>query len=144
VPLIPVEKSPELKTKILIFLAGLEPTRRSLRLKIKSSYVDELLIVIIKGDERETIPDFITECGASHLVTDFSPLREIRSCRNEEVVKMILSSFQVLPPGKGSLYNRLFLMGTEVVLGLAPAPEYTFLAYLCFSCWKLLQGCSSL
>ncbi|WZZ35569.1 hypothetical protein YC2023_018970 [Brassica napus] len=62
----------------------------------------------------------------------------------EEVVKMILSSFQVLPPGKGSLYNRLFLMGTEVVLGLAPAPEYTFLAYLCFSCWKLLQGCSSL
>ena len=57
---------------------------------------------------------------------------------------MILSSFQVLPPGKGSLYNRLFLMGTEVVLGLAPAPEYTFLAYLCFSCWKLLQGCSSL
>ncbi|KAG2283068.1 hypothetical protein Bca52824_054288 [Brassica carinata] len=51
---------------------------------------------------------------------------------------------RVLPPGKGSLYNRLFLMGTEVVLGLAPAPEYTFLAYLCFSCWKLLQGCSSL
>ncbi|CAN6847619.1 unnamed protein product, partial [Brassica oleracea] len=101
------------------------------------------------------IPDFITECGASHLVTDFSPLREIRSCRNEGmkrtndsleiheilyVVKMVLSSFQVLPPGKGSLYNRLFLMGTEVVLGLAPAPEYTFLAYLCFSCWKLLQG----
>lgn len=26
------------------------------------------------------------ECGASHLVTDFSPLREIRSCK-EEVVK---------------------------------------------------------
>ena len=62
----------------------------------------------------------------------------------EEVVKMVLSSFQVPPRGKGSLYNRLFLMGTEAVLGLAPAPEYTFLAYLCFSCWKLLQGCSIL
>ncbi|CAN6916376.1 unnamed protein product, partial [Brassica oleracea] len=28
-------KSPELKTKILIFLAGLKPTHRSLRLKMK-------------------------------------------------------------------------------------------------------------
>ncbi|CAN7072467.1 unnamed protein product, partial [Brassica oleracea var. botrytis] len=126
VPLIPVEKSPELKTKILIFLVGLEPTHRSLRLKMKYPCVG-------KEDARETIPDFITECGASHLVTDFSPLREIRSCRNEAP-----------PPGKGSLYNKLFLMGTEAVLGLAPAPEYTFLAYLCFSCWKLLQDCSSL
>ncbi|CAN6978234.1 unnamed protein product, partial [Brassica oleracea var. botrytis] len=127
VPLIPVEKSPELKTKILLFLAGLEPTRCSLRLKIKSP------CVVKKGDARETIHDFITERGASHLVTDFSPLQEIRSCRNK-----------VPPRGKGSLYNRLFLMGTEAVLGLAPAPEYTFLAYLCFSCWKLLQGCSIL
>lgn len=38
-PLIPKEKSTELKTKILIFLASLEPTRRSLRLKIKSPCV---------------------------------------------------------------------------------------------------------
>ncbi|CAN7092252.1 unnamed protein product, partial [Brassica rapa subsp. narinosa] len=52
--------------------------------------------------------------------------------------------FQVPPPGKGSLYNRRFLMGIEAVLGLTPAPQYTVLAYLCFSCWKLLQGCSSL
>ncbi|CAN7002220.1 unnamed protein product, partial [Brassica oleracea var. botrytis] len=37
----------ELKTKILIFLAGLEPTRRSLRLKIKSSYVGK------EGRDRE-------------------------------------------------------------------------------------------
>ncbi|CAN7071266.1 unnamed protein product [Brassica oleracea var. botrytis] len=99
------------------------------------------------------IPNFITECGASHLVTDFSPLREIRSCRDEvvkrtseEVVKMVLSSFQVPPPGKGSLYNRLFLMGTEAVIGLALAPEYTFLAYLFFSCgnhFKGLHDCTS-
>uniref|UniRef100_A0A0D3BD16 Uncharacterized protein n=1 Tax=Brassica oleracea var. oleracea TaxID=109376 RepID=A0A0D3BD16_BRAOL len=75
----------------------------------------------LMGDARETIPDFITECGASYLVTDFSPLREIRSCRNK-----------VPPRGKGSLYNRLFLMGTGAVLGLAPAPEYTFLALSMF------------
>ncbi|CAN6972693.1 unnamed protein product [Brassica rapa subsp. trilocularis] len=33
-------------------------------------------------------------------------------------------------------------MGIEAVLGLTPAPQYTVLAYLCFSCWKLLQGYS--
>ncbi|KAF3605456.1 hypothetical protein DY000_02045237 [Brassica cretica] len=85
-----------------------------------------------QGDAREMIPNFITEGGASHLVTDFSLLREIRSCRDE-----------VPPPGKGSLYNRLFLMGTEAVLDLALAPEYTFLAYLCFSCgnyFKVVQA----
>ncbi|CAH2064607.1 unnamed protein product [Thlaspi arvense] len=34
------------------------------------------------------------------------------------------------PPGKGSLYIRPLLMGTGAVLGLAPAPEYTFLVYV--------------
>ncbi|CAN8268210.1 unnamed protein product [Cochlearia groenlandica] len=34
------------------------------------------------------------------------------------------------PPGKGSLYVRPLLMGTGAVLGLAPAPEYTFLIYV--------------
>ncbi|KAG2311579.1 hypothetical protein Bca52824_023136 [Brassica carinata] len=36
----------------------------------------------------------------------------------------------VPPPGKGSLYIRPLLMGTGAVLGLAPAPEYTFLIYV--------------
>ncbi|KAJ1403681.1 Branched-chain amino acid aminotransferase II [Sesbania bispinosa] len=35
----------------------------------------------------------------------------------------------VPPPGIGSLYLRPLLMGTGSVLGLAPAPEYTFLVY---------------
>ncbi|RDY07834.1 putative branched-chain-amino-acid aminotransferase 7, partial [Mucuna pruriens] len=35
----------------------------------------------------------------------------------------------VPPPGKGSLYIRPLLMGTGAQLGLAPAPEYTFLIY---------------
>ncbi|XP_076918661.1 branched-chain-amino-acid aminotransferase 5, chloroplastic-like [Bidens hawaiensis] len=34
------------------------------------------------------------------------------------------------PPGKGSLYIRPLLMGSGSVLGLAPAPEYTFLVYV--------------
>jgi hypothetical protein len=38
--------------------------------------------------------------------------------------------FQVPPPGKGSLYIRPLLMGSGAVLGLAPAPEYTFLIYV--------------
>ncbi|KAK2660067.1 hypothetical protein Ddye_006600 [Dipteronia dyeriana] len=35
----------------------------------------------------------------------------------------------VPPPGKGSLYIRPILMGSGPVLGLAPASEYTFLAF---------------
>src|ERR1044072_6224681 len=36
---------------------------------------------------------------------------------------------QVPPPGKGSLYLRPLLIGSGPVLGLAPAPECTFLIY---------------
>ncbi|CAN4122479.1 unnamed protein product [Withania somnifera] len=35
------------------------------------------------------------------------------------------------PPGKGSLYVRPLLIGSGPILGLAPAPEYTFLVYAC-------------
>ncbi|KAJ4830242.1 Branched-chain-amino-acid aminotransferase, mitochondrial [Turnera subulata] len=35
----------------------------------------------------------------------------------------------VPPPGKGTLYMRPLLMGTGPILGVAPAPEYTFLIY---------------
>ncbi|CAN1171101.1 Branched-chain-amino-acid aminotransferase 2, chloroplastic [Linum perenne] len=33
------------------------------------------------------------------------------------------------PPGKGTMYIRPLLMGSGPILGLAPAPEYTFLIY---------------
>ncbi|KAF7141421.1 hypothetical protein RHSIM_Rhsim06G0065900 [Rhododendron simsii] len=33
------------------------------------------------------------------------------------------------PPGKGSLYIRPLLIGSGPILGLAPAPEYTFLVF---------------
>ncbi|KAF3663030.1 Branched-chain-amino-acid aminotransferase 1, mitochondrial [Capsicum annuum] len=35
------------------------------------------------------------------------------------------------PPGKGSLYIRPLLIGSGPILGLATAPEYTFLVYAC-------------
>ncbi|XP_049395645.1 branched-chain amino acid aminotransferase 2, chloroplastic-like isoform X6 [Solanum stenotomum] len=34
------------------------------------------------------------------------------------------------PPGKGSLYIRPLLMGSGAIVGVAPAPEYTFLIYV--------------
>lgn len=36
---------------------------------------------------------------------------------------------QVPPQGKGALYLRPLLVGSGPILGLAPAPEYTFLIY---------------
>lgn len=41
----------------------------------------------------------------------------------------MFNSFQVPPQGKGALYLRPLLMGSGAILGLAPAPEYTFLIY---------------
>ncbi|XP_060173353.1 branched-chain-amino-acid aminotransferase 2, chloroplastic-like [Lycium barbarum] len=35
------------------------------------------------------------------------------------------------PAGKGSLYIRPLLIGNGPILGIAPAPEYTFLVYAC-------------
>ncbi|KAL1195051.1 Branched-chain-amino-acid aminotransferase 3 [Cardamine amara subsp. amara] len=49
----------------------------------------------------------------------------------EAVKKTVLANKRWVPPsGKGSLYVRPLLMGTGAVLGLAPAPEYTFLIYV--------------
>ncbi|XP_024013777.1 branched-chain-amino-acid aminotransferase 3, chloroplastic isoform X1 [Eutrema salsugineum] len=45
-------------------------------------------------------------------------------------VLLMMSCFQIPPAGKGSLYIRPLLMGTGAILGLAPAPEYTFLVYV--------------
>ncbi|KAJ6811849.1 branched-chain-amino-acid aminotransferase 5, chloroplastic-like [Iris pallida] len=43
----------------------------------------------------------------------------------------VLANKRWVPPtGKGSLYIRPLLMGSGVVLGLAPAPEYTFLIFV--------------
>lgn len=41
-----------------------------------------------QGEAEDTVPKFLRECGASLLVTDFSPLRELRSCK-EEICKRV-------------------------------------------------------
>ncbi|GAB2265133.1 hypothetical protein Dimus_000199 [Dionaea muscipula] len=43
---------------------------------------------LFQGDAIETIPKFLEECGASLLVTDFTPLREIRKYK-EEICKRV-------------------------------------------------------
>ncbi|KAL0332372.1 UNVERIFIED_CONTAM: Branched-chain amino acid aminotransferase 2, chloroplastic [Sesamum calycinum] len=49
----------------------------------------------------------------------------------EAVKETVLANERwIPPPGKGSLYIRPLLMGSGAVLGLAPAPEYTFLIYV--------------
>ncbi|XP_022751175.1 branched-chain amino acid aminotransferase 2, chloroplastic-like [Durio zibethinus] len=49
----------------------------------------------------------------------------------EAVKETVLANKRwVPPPGKGSLYIRPLLMGSGAVLGLAPAPEYTFLIFV--------------
>uniref|UniRef100_K7L582 Branched-chain-amino-acid aminotransferase n=1 Tax=Glycine max TaxID=3847 RepID=K7L582_SOYBN len=46
------------------------------------------------------------------------------------VKQIVLANKRWVPPsGKGSLYIRPLLMGTGALLGLAPAPDYTFLIY---------------
>nr|CAD1844815.1 unnamed protein product [Ananas comosus var. bracteatus] len=49
-----------------------------------------------------------------------------------DAVKLtVLANRRWVPPtGKGSLYIRPLLMGSGAVLGLAPAPEYTFLIFV--------------
>ncbi|KAG8373820.1 hypothetical protein BUALT_Bualt11G0064800 [Buddleja alternifolia] len=49
-----------------------------------------------------------------------------------EAVKLsvVANEKWIPPPGKGSLYIRPLLMGSGAVLGLAPAPEYTFLIFV--------------
>ncbi|XP_051141470.1 branched-chain amino acid aminotransferase 2, chloroplastic-like [Andrographis paniculata] len=62
-----------------------------------------------------------------------------RMCMPAPTVQQFLDAVQytvvanrrwIPPHGKGSLYIRPLLMGSGPVLGLAPAPEYTFLVYV--------------
>lgn len=50
----------------------------------------------------------------------------------DAVKQTALANKRWIPPsGKGSLYIRPLLFGSGPILGLAPAPEYTFLVYAC-------------
>ncbi|KAM3342257.1 hypothetical protein P3S68_027223 [Capsicum galapagoense] len=50
----------------------------------------------------------------------------------DAIKQTVLVNKRWIPPaGKGTLYIRPLLMGSGAVLGVAPAPEYTFLVYAC-------------
>lgn len=49
---------------------------------------------LFRGEAVETIPNFLRECGASVLVTDFSPLRQVRSWK-EEICKRVGDSVSI-------------------------------------------------
>ncbi|KAG5541610.1 hypothetical protein RHGRI_021441 [Rhododendron griersonianum] len=51
-------------------------------------------VPVAVGEAIETIPNFIEECGASLLVCDFSPLREVK-CWKEEICKRVSDSVSV-------------------------------------------------
>ncbi|KAI3707081.1 hypothetical protein L6452_25289 [Arctium lappa] len=49
---------------------------------------------LFQGEATETIPSFLKECGASLLVTDFSPLRQVRGWK-EEIRKKVSDSISI-------------------------------------------------
>ncbi|KAK6947653.1 DNA photolyase, N-terminal [Dillenia turbinata] len=49
---------------------------------------------LFQGEATQTIPNFVDECGASLLVTDFTPLRQIRKAK-EEICKQVNDSVSV-------------------------------------------------
>ncbi|WMV57125.1 hypothetical protein MTR67_050510 [Solanum verrucosum] len=63
----------------------------------------------------------------------------------DAVKQTALANKRFIPPhGKGSLYIRPLLIGSGPILGLAPAPEYTFLVYACPVGNYFKEGTSSL
>ncbi|MFS7946512.1 putative deoxyribodipyrimidine photo-lyase [Helianthus anomalus] len=42
----------------------------------------------IKGEAVDTIPSFVKECGASLLITDFLPLRQVRRWKEEITMRV--------------------------------------------------------
>ncbi|XP_059276048.1 deoxyribodipyrimidine photo-lyase isoform X2 [Lycium ferocissimum] len=58
-------------------LRGLEKLHRDLENTLQIPFF------LFQGQAVDTIPDFLKECGASLLVTDFSPLRDVRSWKEK-------------------------------------------------------------
>lgn len=69
-------------------LRGLKQLQSTLEISLQIPFF------LLQGEAVETIPRFLQQCEASVLVTDFSPLREIRNCK-EEVVKRTSDSVSI-------------------------------------------------
>ena len=76
---------------------------------------------------------FRPDCNAARMQDGAARLS--MSCPSTEefvaaVESVVKANASMVPPlGKGSLYLRPLLMGTGPILGLGPAPEYTFCVY---------------
>jgi branched-chain amino acid aminotransferase len=76
---------------------------------------------------------FRPDCNAQRMQDGAARLS--MSCPSTEefiaaVENVVRANAKMVPPqGKGSLYLRPLLMGTGPILGLGPAPEYTFCVY---------------
>ncbi|XP_021901877.1 deoxyribodipyrimidine photo-lyase isoform X2 [Carica papaya] len=66
-------------------LRGLRQLHRSITETLQIPFI------LFQGKAEDTIPNFLRECGASLLVTDFSPLQEIRRCK-EQICKKVTDS----------------------------------------------------
>ncbi|KAK6158046.1 hypothetical protein DH2020_005360 [Rehmannia glutinosa] len=63
----------------------------------ESGMVSRVLGILVEahfGEAVDSIPSFLKECGASLLVTDFSPLREVRQWK-EEICKRVNESVSI-------------------------------------------------
>ncbi|KAK8578745.1 hypothetical protein V6N13_142019 [Hibiscus sabdariffa] len=67
---------------------------KGLRQLQKSLEDAQIPFFLFQGVAEETIPKFLGECKASLLVTDFSPLRQIRKCK-EEICKRVSNSLTI-------------------------------------------------
>lgn len=67
------------------------------------------------------------EAGCKRLCMPIFPSEEFV----KTIKELVKRNIDYLPPyKKGSLYIRPLIMGTGAILGVAPAPEYTFLTYV--------------
>ncbi|XP_052210789.1 deoxyribodipyrimidine photo-lyase isoform X2 [Diospyros lotus] len=69
-------------------LKGLQQLHRDIEVTLRIPFF------LFQGEAIETIPTFLEECGASLLVIDFSPLREVRGWK-EEICKRVSDSVSI-------------------------------------------------
>lgn len=65
-----------------------ELKRSPIRCNLRELDSIRTMLLLMQGEAIDTIPSFLQECGASLLVTDFSPLREVRGWK-EEIMKRV-------------------------------------------------------
>ncbi|EKX44262.1 hypothetical protein GUITHDRAFT_159741 [Guillardia theta CCMP2712] len=90
---------------------------------MKAQRTEDGRIVIFRPDKNARRVRYGCERLCMPPVPEDTFVESIKSC--------VLANANWVPPcGKGSLYIRPLIIGTGPILGLAPAPSYTFLVYV--------------